>query len=67
MRTGKQLSWEWTETGDFNFTMGTFKDTGKSWVKGDVCFIQFKKMYGDLPYGATVYRNPDGTKEAKNQ
>ena len=67
MSTGKQFRWEWAKSGEFKFTMGTFQDMGKSWIKGDVLFIQYNKLFGGLPYGTTIYRNPDGSRESKNQ
>jgi len=67
MSTGKQFWWEWAKSGEFKIIMGTFKDHGKSWVERDVFFIQFKKIFSGLPYGTTIYRNPDGSMESKNQ
>ena len=67
MSTGKQLWWEWTKNGEFKLDLGTFQDKGKSWVEGDVFFIQFKKLYGGLPFGTIIYRNPDGSGESMNQ
>ena len=67
MSTGKQLWWEWTENGKFKVDFGSFQDEGKSWVEGDVFFIKFKKMFGGLPCGTIIYRNPDGSGESKNQ
>lgn len=67
MSTGKQFWWEWAKSGEFKFDLGVFQDTGKSWVEGDVFFIQFKKLFSGLPYGAIIYRNPDGSRENKDQ
>jgi tetratricopeptide (TPR) repeat protein len=67
MSTGKQLWWEWTENGELKLDFGSFQDEGKSWVEGDVFFTKFKKMFGGLPYGTIIYRNPDGSGESKNQ
>jgi len=67
MSTGKQLWWEWAKSGEFKLDLGAFQDMGKSWVEGDVFFIQFEKLFGGLPYGTIIYRNPDGSKERKNQ
>jgi len=67
MSTGKQFWWEWTKNGEFKFIMGGFQDIGKSWVEEDVLFIQYKKLFGGLPYGTIIYRNPDGSGESKNQ
>ena len=36
-------------------------------VEGDVFFIKFKKMFGGLPCGTVIYRNPDGSLESQNQ
>ncbi len=67
MSTGKQLWWEWTENGELKLDFGSFQDEGKSWVEGDVFFTKFKKMFGGLPYGSIIYRNPDGSGASKNQ
>ncbi len=66
MATGKQLAWEWTKSGEFRIT-GPFQDIGKSWVERDVFFIKFNKIFGGLPYGTVIYRNPDGSKESQNE
>jgi len=65
--SGKELQWIWSKSGDFQFTAGTFQDQGKSLVEGDVIFLQYKKFMGGLPYGSTIYRNPDGSRNIKNQ
>jgi TolB-like protein/predicted Zn-dependent protease len=65
--TGKQLWWEWAKSGEFKYITGPYQDMGKSWVEGDVFFIKFEKFLGGLPYGTTIYRNPDGSRESKNQ
>jgi hypothetical protein len=67
MSTGKQLWWEWSKNGEFQLDLGSFQDNGKSWVDGDVFFIKFKKLFGGLPYGTIIYRNPDGSGESNNQ
>jgi TolB-like protein/class 3 adenylate cyclase len=67
MSTGKQYWWEWDKNGKFKLDMQVFKDTGKSWVERDICFIQFDKFLGGLPYGTVIYRNPDGSMESQNQ
>jgi len=67
MSTGKPIGWEWTDNGEFKFTMGKFQTMGNSWIDGDVFFIQFKKMFGGLPYGTVIYRNPDGSSESMNK
>jgi hypothetical protein len=67
MSTGKQFWWEWSKSGDFNLDLGSFQDTGKSWVEGDIFFIQFQKLFSGLPYGSNIYGNPDGSSENKNR
>ena len=67
MSTGKQFWWEWAKSGEFKLDLQVVQDNGKSWVEGDVLFIQFDKLFGSLPYGAIIYRNPDGSLESKNQ
>jgi adenylate cyclase len=67
MSTGKQYWWEWDKNGKFKLDMQVFKDTGKSWVERDICFIQFDKFLGGLPYGTVIYRNPDGSMESQNE
>ena len=67
MSTGKQIWWEWDKKGNFKWDMQVVQDTGKSWVEGDICFIQFDKLFGGLPYGTTIYRNPEGSVEGQNQ
>ena len=67
MSTGKQFWWEWAKSGEFKLDLGAFQAMGKSWVEGDVFFIQFKKLYGALPFGTIIYRNPEGSMESENQ
>jgi tetratricopeptide (TPR) repeat protein len=67
MSTGKQIWWEWAKSGEFKVDWGAFQEMGKSWVEGDVFFIQFEKLFSGLPYGNIIYRNPDGSLENKNQ
>ena len=67
MSTGKQFWWEWAKSGEFKLDLQVVQDNGKSWVEGDVLFIQFDKLFGSLPYGTVIYRNPDGSRESQNQ
>jgi tetratricopeptide (TPR) repeat protein len=66
MSTGKQVWWEWSTEGDLKIT-GAYEDVGKSWVEGDVFFIQWEKHFGGLPWGTIIYENPDGSMESQNQ
>jgi tetratricopeptide (TPR) repeat protein len=66
MSTGKQFWWEWSADGDLKIT-GAYEDIGKSWVEGDVFYIQFENHFGGLPWGTIIYKNPDGSMESQNQ
>jgi len=64
--TGEQFWAEYGKSGEFKDIRGTNQNTGKSWVDGDVFFIQ-SKNFGGIPVGLTIFRNPDGSKENKNE
>jgi adenylate cyclase len=42
-------------------------DTGRSWVEGDLLCAQFQKNLWGLEYCCTVFRNPRGTYEGKDE
>jgi len=65
--TGEQFWFEWNRDGDLNVIRGALRDKGRSWIEGDVIFMQLEKMTGGLPWDRTTFRNPDGTKEKRNQ
>jgi len=65
--TGEQTWWEWTKSGEFKVIRGAYQDAGKSWVEGNVFFVQFEKQFGGFPLGMTIFRNPDGSREGKNE
>jgi hypothetical protein len=65
--TGEQFLYEWNRDGDLNMIRGEWRDKGKSWIEGDVMFVQLEKITGGLFWNYTTYRNPDGTKEQRNQ
>jgi hypothetical protein len=65
--SGEQFWWEWAKSGEFKYIRGAYQDTGKSWVEGAVFFAQFEKQLGSLPYGMTIFRNPGGSRESKNE
>ena len=67
MTTGEQYLWEFAKSGEWKFISGAFQNTGKSWVEGNVFFSQSEKLFGGLPYGNTIFRNPDGSRESKNE
>ena len=43
------------------------KDTGKSWLEDDKLWLQFQKYYSGKAYCSTIFRNPKGTPEGKNE
>jgi adenylate cyclase len=42
-------------------------DTGKSWIEGDMICQQYQKRLWGLEFCATVFRNPKGTDESKDE
>ena len=46
---------------------GPNSDRGKSRVEGDMICHQFEKLYWGLEFCGTVFRNPKGTNESKDE
>lgn len=46
---------------------GPNSDRGKSWIEGDTICHQFEKSYWGLEFCGTVFRNPKGTNESKDE
>ena len=65
--TGEQFWCEWGKNGEFRFTRGAYRDSGKYWIEEDILFAQFDKLYDGLPFGSTIFRNARGTKVDKNE
>ena len=42
-------------------------DTGKSWIEGDTICQAYQKRWGGLEFCSTVFRNPKGTYESKDE
>ncbi len=42
-------------------------DSGKVWIEDDMLYSQWGRVYEGLEYCATVFRNPEGTPENKNE
>jgi len=42
-------------------------DTGKSWVTGNMIRTQYQKRFWGIEYSSTVFKNPKGTYEGKNE
>jgi len=64
---GTELSFNFTEDGKATLHEDTGSDTGKIWVENDIVCVQWENIYGGLPYCATVFRDPEGTPERKNE
>jgi len=66
--------WDWsleiTKDGTATLRSSQFPkgvDTGRSWLEGDKLWLQFQKYYFGTAYCSTIFRNPRGTPEGKNQ
>jgi adenylate cyclase len=46
---------------------GPNSDRGKSWIEGDAICQQFEKLYWGLEFCGTVFRNPRGSNESKDE
>ena len=46
---------------------GPNSDRGKSWIEGDTICHQFERLYWGLEFCGTVFRNPRGTNENKDE
>jgi tetratricopeptide (TPR) repeat protein len=46
---------------------GPYSDQGKSRIEGDMICQQFQKSYWGLEFCGTVFRNPKGTNESKDE
>ena len=46
---------------------GPYSDRGKSRIEGDMICQQFQKNYWGLEFCGTVFRNPKGTNESKDE
>jgi hypothetical protein len=40
---------------------------GKSWIEGDMLVHQWEKRWDGLKYYISVFRNPEGTPQKKNE
>jgi len=46
---------------------GPNSDRGKSWIEGDTICHQFEKLYWGLEFCGTVFKNPKGTQQSKDE
>ena len=65
--TGEPFSCEWGKGGDFKYSRGAYQENGKYWIEDEVLFAQFDKRFDRLPLGSTIFKNPLGRKEDKNE
>jgi hypothetical protein len=66
---GQHWSIDQKENGDFSYRGPDpiSSDTGKSWIEGDAICQQFQKRWSGLESCSTVFRNPRGTYEGKDE
>jgi adenylate cyclase len=62
-----QYSIEFKKNGEFNWRGANSSDSGKSRIEGDMICTQYQKNWWGLEDCATVFRNPSGTPENKDQ
>jgi adenylate cyclase len=63
------MLWSVETSKDGRVIIGTLgpMDTGRRWIEGDKCWLQFQNFAYGLPYCETVFKNPKGTPEENNQ
>jgi tetratricopeptide (TPR) repeat protein len=67
---GRDWVLEIVKDGTATFRMSTLpggRDTGRSWLEGDMLWLQFQKHYFGTAYCSTIFKNPKGTSEGKNE
>jgi hypothetical protein len=66
---GQQWWMDQKKNGEFTWRGGgpISSDTGKSRIEGDMQSVQFQKNFWGLEYCLTVFRNPRGTYEGKDE
>ena len=63
------LQWwiDFKKNGEFTWRGATSSDSGKSRIEGDMIYTQYQKNWWGLENCATVFRNPSGTPENKDE
>ena len=67
---GSEWSQEVTKDGEVIFRSASLAegvDTGRSWVEGDRIWFQFRKHTSGIAYCLTIFKNPRGTPQGKNE
>ena len=54
-------------SGEFTWRGATRSDSGKSRIEGDMICTQYQKNWWGLDQCATVFKNPSGTPESKDE
>jgi tetratricopeptide (TPR) repeat protein len=58
---------EFKKNGEFTWRGATRSDSGKSRIEGDMICTQYQKNWWGLESCSTVFKNPSGTNEGKNE
>jgi adenylate cyclase len=58
---------DFKKNGEFTWRGANSSDSGKSGIEGDMIRTQFKKNWWGLEHCATVFRNPSGRPESKDE
>jgi TolB-like protein/Flp pilus assembly protein TadD len=58
---------DFKKNGEFTWRGATRSDSGKSRIEGDMICTQFQKNWWGLESCSTVFKNPSGTNEGKNE
>ncbi len=66
---GQQWLTDRKKNGDFTYRGPdpVPSDTGKSWIEGGMICQQYQKSWWGLEFCSTVFRNPKGTYESKDE
>jgi len=62
-----QYSIDFKKNGEFTWRGATISDSGKSRIEGDMICTQYKKNWWGLEHCATVFRNPSGIPERRDE
>ena len=62
-----QYSIDFKKNGEFTWRGANSSDSGKSRIEGDMICTQYQKNWWGLEDCATVFRNPSGTPENKDE
>jgi hypothetical protein len=66
-RTGLRSEIDFKKNGEFTWRGASSSDIGKSRIEGDLICTQYQKNWWGLEDCATVFRNPSGTPEGRDE